>query len=109
MTEIKSYHAHVYYDESSYKQAFSLCDKAGHSFDITVGRKHRQAVGPHPKWSCQLGFKPEVFGKLIPWLLLHRGGLTVFIHPETGNDLKDHTEHAIWMGAIEPLKLDMFK
>ena len=57
-------------------------------------------------WSCQLAFEPEIFATLIPWLALNRDGLTVFIHPQTGDDLADHTEHAIWMGSIEPLVLD---
>ena len=42
-------------------------------------------------------------------LALHRGGLTVFIHPNTGNALRDHRDHAIWMGAIRPLDLSGFK
>lgn len=109
MSVIHAFHAHIYYDESTYKQASGLCDEAGSRFDIFVGRKHKQPIGPHPKWSCQLAFKPEVFGELIPWLALHREELTVFIHPETGNDLKDHTKHAMWMGRVEPLKLDIFK
>jgi aromatic ring-cleaving dioxygenase len=46
-----------------------------------------------------------VFGELIPWLSLNRAGLTVFIHPQTGDELADHTEHALWMGNIEPLVL----
>lgn len=107
--KVNDYHAHIYYNESTYEQAIALCDEAENRFDISVGRKHRQSIGPHPKWSCQLAFKPEMFGELIPWLALHRDGLTVFIHPATGNNLKDHTEYAMWMGIIEPLKLDIFK
>jgi len=109
MNIIHTFHAHIYYDESTYEQASALCNKAGKMFDIAVGRKHKQALGPHLKWSCQLAFVPEVFGELVPWLALHRDGLTVFIHPETGNDLKDHTEYAMWMGKIEPLNLTIFK
>ena len=37
-------------------------------------------------------------------LALNRAGLVVFLHPETGDVLADHTEHAIWMGA--KLELD---
>ena len=109
MNIIKGYHAHVYFDAKTLVQATELCNRAGSLFSLSVGRKHERPVGPHPMWSCQLAFTPEIFGSVIPWLALHRDGLTVFIHPETGDDLKDHTQHAIWMGAIEPLKLDIFK
>jgi DOPA 4,5-dioxygenase len=33
----------------------------------------------------------------------------VFAHPQTGNALKDHTEHVIWLGPSEPLKLSALK
>ena len=110
MADIKGFHAHVYFDEATVEQANLLCQKAGETFagnqPFTVGRMHHRPVGPHPCWSCQLAFANELFGEVIPWLSLHRDGLTVFIHPQTGDDLKDHTDHAIWMGSIEPLKLD---
>ena len=75
---------------------------------VTMGRVHERAVGPHPDWSCQLAFGPELIGVVLPWLALYRHGLVVFMHPDTGNDLLDHTDHAIWMGAIRPLDLSVF-
>ena len=53
-------------------------------------------------------FGPELIGVVLPWLALYRHGLVVFMHPDTGNDLLDHTDHAIWMGAIRPLDLSVF-
>jgi aromatic ring-cleaving dioxygenase len=32
----------------------------------------------------------------------------VFLHPLTGDDLADHTEHAIWMGAVRALDVSIF-
>ncbi|MGA8133977.1 MAG: DOPA 4,5-dioxygenase family protein, partial [Pseudomonas gingeri] len=37
-----------------------------------------------------------------------RKGLVVFIHPLTDDDLADHRDHAIWMGAVRPLDLSIF-
>ena len=105
--EISGFHAHVYFDESTCDQASLLCDEAGELFGIAVGFKHRKPVGPHPCWSCQLTIPPEKFGEVVPWLALYRSGLTVFIHAETGDLLKDHTEHTLWMGKIEPLNMDV--
>ena len=73
-----------------------------------MGRVHERPVGPHPDWRCQLAFPPEKLADAIGWLALNRDGLIVFIHPETGEPLKDHTQHAIWMGAIRPLDLSVF-
>jgi DOPA 4,5-dioxygenase len=45
----------------------------------------------------------------VPWLVLNRGPLTVFTHAQTGNALKDHTDHVIWLGPSETLKLSALK
>lgn len=102
---ISMFHAHVYYDASSIEQAKRLCERARELFPLRMGRVHERPVGPHPKWSCQLAFGPELFGEIVPWLAMNRNGLVVFTHPETGDVIKDHTEHAIWMGEMMKLKL----
>ena len=109
MQRIKSYHAHVYFDATTIDQARALCEEAAQLFvGVTMGRVHERPVGPHPDWSCQLAFGPELIGQLLPWLALNRHGLVVFLHPNTGNDLLDHSDHAIWMGAVRPLDLTVF-
>ncbi len=108
MTAIQSFHVHVYYDASCFEQASKLCDEAGRRFNLPVGHKHKQAVGPHPCWSCQLTLPTELFGEVVPWLSLNRQGLTILIHANTGNDLKDHTEYTLWMGKMESLDLAIF-
>jgi len=109
MSDIKSYHAHIYYDEATYDQASKLCDELAERFTVPVGHKHKQPVGPHPMWSCQITLTSESFATVIPWLMLNRSGLTVFVHANTDDDLKDHTEHAMWMGQVKKLNLEMFK
>ncbi|OBZ24318.1 4,5-dioxygenase [Pseudomonas protegens] len=108
MQRIKGYHAHVYFDASTIDQARALCEQAAQLFELKMGRVHERPVGPHPDWSCQLAFGPEVFAQVVPWLALNRQGLVVFLHPDTGDDLLDHTDHAIWMGAMRPLDLRGF-
>jgi aromatic ring-cleaving dioxygenase len=41
--------------------------------------------------------------------MLNRDGLVVLVHPETGNDLIDHTTHAAWLGPPLPLRLGVFE
>lgn len=106
---IKGYHAHVYYDASTLEQARELCEEATKLFGVSMGRLHQKPVGPHPDWSCQLAFGPELVGVVLPWLALYRKGLVVFLHPLTGDELADHRDHAIWMGAIRPLDLSLFE
>ncbi len=104
---IKSFDAHIYYDETTVEQAKMLINAASENFALRVGHMHQKPVGPHPCWSCVLEFTPDVFDEIVPWLMLHRNGLTVLVHPDTGNDLQDHTDYALWMGAIKPLNLSI--
>ena len=108
MSDIQSYHAHVYFDADTVDQARALCEAARDQFVVDMGRVHEKPLGPHPMWSCQLAFAPEVFDALVPWLALNRDGLIVFTHPNTGDALKDHRDHAIWMGTGLQLNLDIF-
>ena len=105
----KAYHAHVYFDESTLALAKQVCLQAGEIHKVKVGRVHEKLVGPHPKWSCQIAFSTSVFDTLIPWLEVNRQGLSVFVHGLTGDDLKDHTEYAYWLGEPEELNLAMFR
>ena len=104
---IHGFHAHVYFGPDTVDQARRLCEAAAAHFTLKMGRMHQQPVGPHPDWSCQLAFKPVVFGDLIPWLAMHRNGLVIFVHPISDNDLVDHRDRALWMGAVRPLELSV--
>ena len=105
MSGISGYHAHVYFDAASRAQAQALCEEAGRTFRLVDGRMHDKPVGPHPRGSCQLAFEPQLFGQVIPWLIENRNGLTIFAHANTGDDLKDHTDHVVWLGPSEALDL----
>lgn len=84
-----------------------MCTEAATRFPLKMGRVHEKPVGPHPDWSCQLAFRAGLFEEITVWLAMHRAGLVVFIHPVTGNDLIDHRDYAIWMGAVRPLDLSV--
>lgn len=102
------YHAHVYFSAQTLSKATQLCQLAGDTLKIEVGRIHEKLVGPHPHWSCQLTFNRAQFDSVISWLETHREGLNILVHGLTGDDLADHTEHASWLGTPSPLKLDIF-
>ncbi len=104
-TKITGFHAHVYFDTASCDAAKRVREGLGALFDVQLGRWHDKPIGPHPKAMYQVAFLPEQFGKVVPWLMLNREGLNILIHPETGNDLRDHTDHSLWLG--EKLKLNI--
>lgn len=101
----RHYHAHVYFDRDTEDYAVDLRDRIHREFGLPVGRVHRQPVGPHPHWSFQVLFSDQEFDRFIPWLDDARNGLTVLVHGDSGDDFKDHTEYAYWLG--EPAELDL--
>lgn len=106
---IRDFHAHIYFDPDEVEQARALGEAAHGRFGVRVGHYHLRPVGPHPRGSCQLTVPPELFGDFAQWLVLNRGGLTIFSHANTGEDLADHTEHVIWFGPSEELNLSIFR
>lgn len=106
---IADYHAHVYFDEASKEAAWALREAVTARFEAQMGRFHERLVGPHPRWSFQIAFKPERFAEIVPWLMLNRGELTVFLHPNTGDDLKDHRDFPVFMGSMPELNLGIFE
>jgi aromatic ring-cleaving dioxygenase len=106
---ITGYHAHVYYDPGTKPVAAQLRDAVARRFAVRLGRWHDAPIGPHPCGSYQIAFAPGLSGELIPWLALNRRGLTVFVHPETGDAIADHSAHVIWLGESRNLDLSALR
>lgn len=108
---IAHYHAHVYYDPpTSRGRAERLRQRVAAEFPAArLGRWHDELVGPHPQSMFQIAFPSQMLAQFVPWLMLNRDGLTVLLHPETGDPYADHSAHAAWFGAVLPLRLDVFK
>jgi DOPA 4,5-dioxygenase len=108
---IASYHAHIYYDPASTKdRATRLRERIAAEFPQgRVGRWHDELVGPHLRSMYQVAFPSGMLASFLPWLMLNRDGLTILLHPETGNGYRDHTRHAVWFGEVLPLRLEAFK
>jgi aromatic ring-cleaving dioxygenase len=108
---ITLYHAHVYYDPATSRaRAERLRKRVAAEFPrAKLGRWHDELVGPHPQSMYQIAFPAQMLASFVPWLMLNRDGLTILLHPETGDDYIDHSAHAAWFGAVLPLRLDAFK
>ena len=103
---IREYHAHVYYRPETRKAAAALRRELEARFAVRSDCWHDALVGPHIRSMYQVAFAPAEFARLVPWLMLNRGPLDVLVHPETGDDLADHRDHAAWLGERLPLRLE---
>ena len=104
---IDSWHAHVYFNASSRDAAWALREVIERELgsQVQIGRFHEKPVGPHPLWSFQLAFPATDFSDVVSWLALNHGTLDVFVHPDTGDELRDHRDSALWLGHSHTLDL----
>jgi aromatic ring-cleaving dioxygenase len=107
-SSIADWHAHVYFDAATRDAAWALRELIGTELAgrVQIGRFHEKPVGPHPMWSYQLAFGADQFAHVVGWLTLNHGALDVFIHPNTGDELRDHRDSALWLGTSHTLDLN---
>ncbi len=107
---IAEYHVHVYYDpETTRGRAEHLRQRVAAEFPhVRLGRWHDELVGPHSRSMYQIAFPSGMLERFLPWLMLNRDGLTILLHPQTGDGYRDHTAHAAWLGGTLPLRLEAF-
>lgn len=106
---ITGFHVHVYFDPPTRVTALAVRDGLAERFDVELGRIHDRPMGPHPKSMYQVKFAPSEFSTLVQWLMLNHAGLDVLIHPETGDDVADHTVNALWLGEKLALNIEMLR
>lgn len=104
---IASWHAHVYFDGASRDTAWALRETIGLALagQMVMGRFHEKPVGPHLMWSYQLAFAAAQLAPVLAWLALNHGALDAFVHPNTGDALRDHRDCALWLGHSHTLNL----
>ena len=104
--QIRGYHAHIYYNPETRPIAERLREAMGNRFSVELGRWREEPVGPHPVSMYQAAFSVAEFPRLVPWLMLNRGGLDVLVHPQTDDAYEDHTSNALWLGTRLPLRVE---
>jgi aromatic ring-cleaving dioxygenase len=104
---IASWHAHIYFDADTRDSAWALRETIAAELGdaVEIGRFHERPVGPHPMWSYQLAVTNERFASVFSWLVVNHGKLDVFVHPNTGDALRDHRDAAVWIGHSYSLNL----
>jgi DOPA 4,5-dioxygenase len=109
MTEIKGYHAHVYYNADTRKVAEGMRDTIMGKFSVKPGAFSDEPIGPHPVSQFNVMFRTEEFQNIVPWLMLNHEDLDVLIHPLTDSSYDDHSKNALWIGTPVPMRLDILR
>lgn len=109
MTDIREFHAHVYFDAPTRGTAEQLRAALTQRFNARLGTVHEGPVGPHLKPMFQITLAVDEFASVVPWLMLNRSGLSVLVHPMTGDHVADHATNPLWMGQPLPIDLDFLR
>jgi aromatic ring-cleaving dioxygenase len=109
MTEVKGYHAHVYYNAQTKPAAARLRETIVGKFAVEPGGFSDEPRGPHPISQFNVIFKTDEFRNIVPWLMLNREGLDVLVHPLTESSYDDHSKNALWLGTPVPMRLDILR
>lgn len=107
--QIERYDAHIYYGPESREAAAELRRELDKRFEVQLGAWHDEPVGPHPCPMYRIIFASEDFARVVPFLVFNRRGLTILVHPRTGEERRDHTELALWLGEKLDLNVSFFK
>ena len=108
---IRGYHIHFYCRPEQTELAQKIREKLLRELPIIAGAGpvRSRPVGPHPTPMFEAWFPPEGLSEVKTWAVANRQGLSVMIHPLTGNDYEDHALHAQWLGDVLPLNLEILK
>jgi aromatic ring-cleaving dioxygenase len=101
-----TFHVHVFFDPAHPEQARQASTELPAATGAVFRSWYDRPGGPLPQAQFQVDATSAELGAVTEWLMLHRDGATVLLHPETGDDLRDHTAHAVWFGTPLDLRLD---
>ena len=101
------YHAHIYYDPTRTRAvAEGVCAALGAQCQVEIEAFRDTPRGPHPRANVLVIFTPDQFAQVVPYLMVHRAGLDVLVHPQTEDAVEDHTDFALWLGQPVALHID---
>ena len=102
-------HAHVYFTEDTQQYATDLYNRLETTLP-TVKVEPFMCVMLDPiHLGCLPCHSTKLFQKVVLWLMTHLDGLSALVHPLSGDDLRDHTQYAMWFGKQLDLYLDKRK
>jgi len=111
-----SYHIHIFFlqkNNNSIGKALELrqkfinvfqpkpaCKDLFHNDYMCMFETDYEPVGPFVAGQWGVYLLPEHFDKTVTWIMQQRGTLDILVHPNSGYQLEDHTNWALWGGRV---------
>ena len=90
------YHAHIYWQNESQRFKALHLRQPLQELGCSLGRIHDEPIGPHPYAMYQVNYNTNIAEEVEE--LLSKTKLDILLHEDTGDDVRDHTEGARWLG-----------
>ncbi len=113
---VSGYDIHIYVDELACgirkspersKKGNDLAEALIKAIPQAEGPFQVQAgMGPHVLSNVEITIPPESLSQALTFLQLNNPGLSILVHPHTGDEIKDHTDLALWVGPPVLLALN---
>lgn len=97
------YHAHIYWQNESQRFEALHLRQPLQELGCHIGTIHEKPIGPHPYAMYQVNYNSNIAEVVEEFL--SKTKLDILLHEDTGDDLRDHTEGARWIGHIHKLDL----
>ncbi|KAL0480265.1 hypothetical protein AKO1_002897 [Acrasis kona] len=109
----RAYDLHVYYfpnSNASKAHAEKLFNHARTTWSDLFAKIYPNPIGPHPlpMFEVDIPQAHPKFSDILSWIMINRGNSSALLHPNTGDELKDHTHSATWIGQPVPLNFERF-
>ena len=115
---ITSYDFHIYYNPETRSTAIKLKDKIFENFQKEIDSdqlivkvlKSDLITGPHDLPFFEIDIEsPLIFAKFFSFTQLNHSGLSILVHPNSGDVYKDHTIHTTFIGEGVGLKENILR
>lgn len=104
------YHVHIYCKNEQIPLCQQIREKMLLDLEKNIegaGPVRNRPVGPHPLPMFEAWFLADQLANVMEWVLKNRNDLPVLFHPLSGDEIKDHTDFAIWIGEKQDLDLSV--
>ena len=101
------YHAHIYWQNESQRFEALHLRQPLQKLGCQLGTIHDKPIGPHPFPMYQVNYSDTNASDVEEFL--YATNLDILLHEDTGNDLRDHTVGARWIGNKLTLDLEWLR
>ena len=67
-----------------------------------------EPAGPFPVAEWSVFVLPESLLEMMQWMMQYRERYTILVHPNSGCEVEDHSDWAMWNGPAYPLDITIF-